>query len=102
MGLNDNAVYSCNLNGDVLWKVYCNELVRPNGLTNDSIGKALSLAKKNNKVIMIESSGNKYRVVLTDQVEPEAIHYDIKSDVLMVCNKTGLLFLYKEAHNLNL
>ncbi|XP_071126639.1 uncharacterized protein [Mytilus edulis] len=105
VGLNDNAVYSCNLNGDVLWKVNCNELVRPNGLTNDSIGNIFVTCEKNNKVIMIESSGNKYRVVLTDQDElhkPGAIHYDIKSDVLMVCNKTDLLFLYKVTHNMNL
>ncbi|CAC5414595.1 unnamed protein product [Mytilus coruscus] len=78
----DDVVYSCNLNGDVLWEFNCKELSKPHDITNDAFGNIFVTCEKSNKVILIGRRGNQYRVLLGDQdgmFEPRAIHYNRKT-----------------------
>lgn len=93
-----DAVYCCDLNGNVQWKFSCSKSDFPNGIAHDASGNVFVTCRDANKVIVIASNGKESRILLSSGdglQKPVAIHYNRKSDVLLVCNRLGQCFLYK-------
>ncbi|CAC5358241.1 unnamed protein product [Mytilus coruscus] len=94
----NGVVYCCDLNGSVQWEFSCGKSDFPNGIAHDASGNVFVTCKNTNQVIVIESSGKKSRVLLTIDNglnEPIAIHYNRKTDILLVCNKSGRCLMNK-------
>ncbi|CAC5385039.1 unnamed protein product [Mytilus coruscus] len=91
-------IYCCDLNGGAQWHFSCEKFEYPKGITHDSSGNVFVACRDVNKVIVIEFSGKESRVLLTcdDGIKrPLAILYNRKSDILLVCNRSGQCFMYK-------
>lgn len=97
-----NAVYSTDLHGEVLWKFDCHQSDSPYDVTNDAFGNIFVACRDSNQVIVLGHDGKKSRILLTKEDglhEPRAIHYNRKSNILLVCNVSGKCFLYTVTKN---
>ncbi|VDI21603.1 Hypothetical predicted protein [Mytilus galloprovincialis] len=91
-------IYCCDLNGSVQWKFSCGKSDHPQGIAHDAFGNVFVTCENANKVIIINSNGTESRVLLTSDdglTKPIAVHYNRKTDILLVCNKFGRCFMYK-------
>ncbi|CAC5358234.1 unnamed protein product [Mytilus coruscus] len=97
------VIYCCDLNGSVLWEFSCRKSDHPQGIAHDASGNVFVSCENANKVIVIDFNGKESRVLLTSDdglTKPRAVHYNRKTDILLVCNKLGRSFMYK-VQNIN-
>ncbi|VDI77912.1 Hypothetical predicted protein [Mytilus galloprovincialis] len=92
------VIYCCDLNASVQWKFSCGKSDHPQGIAHDAFGDVFVTCENANMVIIIDFNGTESRVLLTRDdglSKLIAVHYNRKTDVLLVCNKFGLCFMYK-------
>ncbi|CAC5373569.1 unnamed protein product [Mytilus coruscus] len=93
-----DAVFEAKLNGDIVWKSYCQKYDFPDGITTDASGNVFVACKSSKKVLVFGKDGKESRILLTKENglnNPRAIHYKREMNILLVCNLSGQCFLYK-------
>ncbi|XP_063410063.1 E3 ubiquitin-protein ligase TRIM71-like [Mytilus trossulus] len=93
-----DSVFEAKLNGDIVWKSYCQKYDFPDGITTDASGNVFVACKSSKKVLVFGKDGKDFRVLLTKENglnNPRAIHYKREMNILLVCNLSGQCFLYK-------
>ncbi|CAC5423749.1 unnamed protein product [Mytilus coruscus] len=95
---NSDAVYSDDLKGNVCWKFDFQKLDFPIGIINDASKNVFVVCNESNQLVVVGEDGKQSRILLTKEKglhKPRAIHYNRKSNTLLVFNVSGKCFLYK-------
>ncbi|XP_052082871.1 uncharacterized protein LOC127720338 [Mytilus californianus] len=93
-----DTIYSTELNGEVRWKFNCHKSDHPAGIVNDAAGNIFVACRNSHQVVVLGQDGKKSRILLTKKdglKQPRAIHYNHKTNILIVCNVSGQCFQYK-------
>ncbi|XP_052082892.1 uncharacterized protein LOC127720350 [Mytilus californianus] len=93
-----DAVYSSDLKGEVRWKFDCQKSDYPLAITNDASGNIFVACWDSNQLVVVGHDGKESRVLLTKDdglQKSRAIHYNCKTNTLVVCNLLGQCFQYK-------
>ncbi|XP_052082872.1 E3 ubiquitin-protein ligase TRIM71-like isoform X1 [Mytilus californianus] len=96
-----DAVYSTELNGEICWKFDCQKSADPTGIINDASGNIFIACLGSNQLMVVGRDGEKSRVLLTEKdglQKPIALHYNRKTNILLVCNRSGKCLQYKVAN----
>lgn len=93
-----NILYCCDLNGKVLWKFTCHNMIGPCGVTTDWNGHVYVTCCNSQNVLVVSSDGKHHKELLTEKDElhtPIGITFSKPNNSLLICNESnGYSFLY--------
>lgn len=95
---NGSSIICRDICGNTLWEFQAEQLKEPRGIAVDRNGKIYVVGEASNNLITISADGKQFKEMLTSNDElnkPTAVCCDNRNDILVICNKSGLLFVYK-------
>ncbi|CAG2224085.1 unnamed protein product [Mytilus edulis] len=96
------SVTCYDMQGKHIWTFnYGNTLERPRGLAVDNSGNVYVACTTPHRVVVISPDGQQSRELLSlndGLVNPSAIHFDRKSNCLLIANKQQTVFTYETIH----
>lgn len=93
----DKKVYCCRLNGKMLWKFPNEDRGRCN-IAMDNDNNVYVLCEEFNNLRLIQHDGKDSKILLKESdglVRPHTPYYDKEKNTIRICNRHGLVLLYK-------
>ncbi|CAG2199810.1 unnamed protein product [Mytilus edulis] len=94
-GFNSDAITCFNFKGELLWTYKASTLRKPCGITFDSDSNIYVAGSASNNIVLISSDGMNAKQLLDSShgiLDPRAIYFDKKDNVLIVANYQGSAF----------